>query len=263
MRPNYNEEKKPSIIWKGIKFIIGTLFPIFKIFSLNHNLTLCEKTLGKELKDKSGDYIPPYDWFSRQKRLNLLWGLGASLPMIIGVALSYVILSSNPIFIKGMNSAKNQIEAKKVMKGFGIPQAIEKMKIANKIDASVNQDIRISTYMILIGFFSSMVIGSILIYRHPLTQDTTKLRKALEQSGFIRSEENPMVFATEVGFLIDITGSVSREIADSDRIWTSLNVRVNRDVAENPEKRSLVFFKKAYELKKGNEYGFDKIPKGG
>lgn len=259
--PHAEEVKKNSIVWKMIKVFGRTLFPIFNIFYINHHLKLCEKTLHKELKNSKGEYNAPYDWFPKQKRKNILWGLGSLLPLLVAILLSYVILSSNPIFSRGIKAANAQISFSKALKGFGIKDAIKKLEIANQYDPTFYQDIRISLYLVFGGLFTSMIIGSILVYRHPLLIDTNRLKKELERSGFIRPEDNHVVFATEVGFLIDITGSVSREIADSDRIWTSLNVRVNRDVAENPEKRSLVFFKKAFELKNGDEYGFDKIPK--
>jgi hypothetical protein len=255
------DDKKPSPIWRAFKFLASIFFPIFKLLVINYNLTLCEKTLGKDLRDKNGEYVNPYGWFNKQKRLNILWGLGSLLPIIFGIIFSYVVLSSNPIFIKGINAAKREISISKVLKGFGVSDAKRKMEVANQYDPSVNQDIQISFYAVIFGLIISMIIGIMLVYYHPIEKDSLRLRRELERAGIIRPEDNHIVFATAVGFLIDITGSVSREIADSDRIWTSLNVRVNRDVAENPERRSLVFFKRAYELKTGSEYGFDKIPK--
>ena len=77
-----------------------------------------------------------------------------------------------------------------------------------------------------------------------------------------REEEgSKVVLATKIGYLVDITGNTPINIASNDNIWIPLNVRVNKDWAENPQKRSLIFFKIAFELKKGDQYGFTQIPK--
>lgn len=244
---NPAEEKKPSIFWKAFKTILTLLFPVFKILYLNHLLKLAENTLGKEVKE------PPYDWLRRQRMRNLLWGLGGSLPFLFSIFFSYQVLVSNEYVVRGYNAVEKEVKALKPK------EAYKKYNIAMQLP-SVKEDIAAAGYSILFGFFSSLMIGSILVYRHPLTKNTALLRAQLEKARIIREEDNHIVLATEVGFLIDITGSISREVADADRIWTSLNVRVNRDVAEHPEKRSLVFFKKAFELKSGGAYGFTKPP---
>lgn len=249
------KENKGSVFWKMFFHFLSILFPFFRMYVLNKQLELAEKTLGPEIKDKNGHYISPYDYFKRQQRRNTIISGLSIFPLLIGFALSYQILSTNQIFIKGINAAKKEIVK------FRVIEAKNKMIIANKIDPSVNVDMLLSFYCISIGFFISFFNGLIIVYFHPIITETNKFKKYLAQSGYIKLEENSTVLATEIGFLMDIAGNTPREIADSDRIWIPLNIRVNKDWAENPEKRSLVFFKRAYELKKGADYGFNKIPK--
>lgn len=249
------EEKKESIFLKFLMYFLSILFPFVKMLVLNKQLSLAEQTLGLETKDKNGNYISPYDYFYRQRNRNKILSLLSMLPLFVGFLISYQILTTNDIFLKGINSAKREVVK---MKFF---EAKKKMEIANKIDPSVNEDIQFSISVILIGLFVSFISGIVLVYFHPIITETKKLKKYLMQSGYIKIEDNSTVLATKIGFLIDIAGNTPREIADSDRIWIPLNIRVNKDWAEHPQKRSLVFFKRAYELKKGDSYGFNEIPK--
>lgn len=253
---NNQESEKSSFFLKSLLYFLSILFPFVKMISLNRKLSLAEQTLSHFIeKDKKGNYRPPYDWFPRQKKRNLIFGFLSVAPLVFSLIMSYSILSTNQIFIKGYNAAKK--EAVK----FRIFEAKKKFEIANKIDPSVYKDIKIASNLIIIGLSISLIIGFVIVYFHPILTETKVLKKYLLQSGYIKEEDNPEILATPVGFLIDIVGNTPREIADSDRIWIPLNIRVNKDWAENPNKRSLVFFKKAYELKKGDEYGFNKIPK--
>jgi len=257
-----NEEKKESILWKVFVEFLKTLFPIFKILSINSKLKLAEETLGesttKEKIKVNGRevkiYKTPYDFLNRQRKRNIASAVLASFPMIFGIVFSYMILSSNLYFMKGFGAFKRD------MGKFKVIEAVKKFDIANQIDSSVFKDMKLSVYMFLGGIGTSALLGFIVVWQNPIVQDTKKFKEGLIKSGFIKETDNPELLATPIGFLMDISGHVPREIADSDRIWIPLNIRINKDWSENPKKRSLVFFKKAYELKGGNDYGFDKIP---
>jgi hypothetical protein len=86
------------------------------------------------------------------------------------------------------------------------------------------------------------------------------LRNLLISNGVRRKEddENMVAFYTPMGVLVDITGSMPTDIVHNDRIWSSLNIKINkRDWLNDPSKRSLVFFKTDYELK--NAYMYEDI----
>lgn len=249
-----NEEKKDSVLFNILKYVLATLFPFVRMMRLNSQLITAEKTIGSEAKDRAGNYISPYGWFKRQRTRNLIFGFAGTIPFLFSMILSYNILTTNEIFMKGLNASKRELVK------FRPLEAKKKFEIANQYDPSVGKDMKIAFYTILFGITASFSIGIIIVYFHPVIVETAKLKKYLTQAGYIKAEENPEVLATPIGFLIDIAGNTPREIADSDRIWIPLNIRVNKDWAENPTKRSLVFFKRAYELKRGEEYGFTKIP---
>ena len=248
------EEKKPSAIWIGFKTFLSITFPIFKMLSLNRLLKVCERTLGN-IKDKKGKYIDPYGFLPKQRRKNLIMSLVSVTPLLIGVFIGYLAMSTNPILVKGYEAAKREA------KQFHLIEAKKKVSIAIQIDPTVKTDFYFGVMAALIGLLTSNVMGYIIVYRHPILKETEKLKNHLAKSGYIKLEENPTVLATPIGVLIDITGNTPREIADSDRVWIPLNVKVNKDWAENPDRRSLVFFKFSYELKPGAAYGFTQIPK--
>lgn len=245
-----NNPPKPSLLWKITKYLLSTLFPFFKMLWLNKQLKLAERTLIHELYDKEKNYARPYDWFPRQRKKNLILSFVSVLPILFSLLISYKTLSTNPDLMKVYNSTK--------VKFYKKPKIVYDLK---QVDKTINEDINLSVNMILISLGFSFISGMIIVYLHPVITETKKLRNQLIQAGLIKKEEQSVVLATPVGFLIDITGNIPAEIAKNDRIWIPLNVLVNKDWAENPEKRSLVFFKKTYELKKGADYGFTQIPK--
>lgn len=257
------EEKKESIVLKFFLKALETLFPIVHMIQLNSKLTLAEETLGKsttheKIKNKNGKeqlvYRSPYGYFARQRKLNLLASLVSLFPLIFGIVFSYFVLSSNLYFMKGLNAFKRD------MSKFKVSEAIKKFDIANQIDPSVYKDMKLALYTTLGGLVLSSLSGAVLIYMHPIISDTNKFKEGLEKAGFIKKDEGQDLLATRIGFLMDISGHVPREIADSDRIWIPLNIRINKDWSEHPKKRSLVFFKQSFELKGGNDYGFNQVP---
>lgn len=262
MSLNNKEEKKESVVLKITKYFLSTLFPFVRMMVLNRKLTLAEKTVGAEAKDSKGAYVPPYDWFKRQKMRNIIFGFAGTLPLILSLFISYKILTTNDILVRLTSSIKKDVMS------FHLGDARRKyvivgdyLKKHTDTQKEIQSDIHVAIYSLFFGLVASFGMGITLVYFHPIIVETNKLKKYLAQAGYIKLDENPEVLATPIGFLIDITGNTPKEIADSDRIWIPLNIRVNKDWAENPTKRSLVFFKKAYELKSGGEYGFTQIPK--
>lgn len=255
------EEKKPSLFLKVTKYILSILFPFVKMMVLNRKLSLAEKTLGSEVFDRDGRYVPPYDWFKRQKLRNLILGIAGTVPLILSMLISYQVVSSNDILVKMTSSIRKDVFSLRLGDARKKYNLVTEYVTKNPTKgAEIRSDMSIAGYSLLFGLIASFGMGIILVYFHPILVETNKLKKYLVQAGYIKLEDHSEVLATPIGFLIDITGNTPKEIADSDRIWIPLNIRVNKDWSENPHKRSLVFFKRAYELKKGEAYGFTKVP---
>jgi hypothetical protein len=223
------QEKKPSFIWKLIKNVIIFLFPGLYFLKINSLM-------------KSADRINPHPWFKKQRQRNLIESLVSSSPFLISVVIfSRMIYVNNEFW-------RNLMLSKAAFLSIDIGKAINKLVIAFSNDYSQGM-FQLGGTILFIGAFLSFILGAILIYKHPIIQETNKLKKMLERNGVFEKDDKRIALATPLGFLIDITGSTGREMKENERIWMPLNQKVT-DWVEDPHQRSLCFFKKAFPLKK-------------
>jgi hypothetical protein len=209
--------------------MLKIMFPIFSLMKLNSQLKKAQK-------------IYKHSWFSRQRAKNLFIGLLATLPFLLVLSLASFLLYKDPLFFKSLGQAKDallNLEVTGIYKKF-------MFAFSNKETAH-----RLATlYPILMsGFFTTLILGFVVRVKHPLIEKTKQLYKDLQRSGVIEKEEkNRLVLYTPLGCLVDVKGSTPKAVKEDTRIWTGLNIKV-KDFAEDPDKISLVFFKKTYELK--------------
>ena len=244
------EEKKPGIIsrtFRAFWFLILFLVPSIKILSFNKMLKRCKNIT----EDK---------WFTKQLLLNYILALVLFIPIIVGVYKVDRIYDNAKFF---------HSKTEKIAKDagfFGTIDAYKNIILLNKKDTRKEKiekkRIQIRFLAIFIVVITTLILqvsmSTIIIFFHPIILDSNKLKKLLMSNGIIRKEDEKesIVFATPVGFLITITGNSAKEIAYMDRIWAGLNIRI-KDWIEDSDERSVVFFRKSFELQ--DVYIYDKL----
>ena len=244
------EDKKPGIIsriFKAIWYLILFLVPSIKILSFNGLL----RRAGKITEDK---------WFSKQLLLNYMLALILFVPIVVGA------YKTNKIY---NNSKEFHAKVEKVSKDKSFFEKVDAYRSIIVLNKKDTRSDKIEKKRIQIRFLAIFIVlsttillqvfmSTIIIFFHPILLDSAKLKKLLISNGIIRKEDEKeaIVFATPVGFLITITGNSAKEIAYMDRIWAGLNIRI-KDWIEDPEERSVVFFRKAFELQ--DVYIYDKL----
>lgn len=223
--PTQEQAKRPSAIWSMLKWTLLYLFPVFKILSVN-------RLLGRI------NSFSPDPWYRRQQIHNLLAAVVASAPFLGSIAITYFDDATTS------RIAGNVLRTKRHVQRLDFKQAYASME---KIyyDRATGEMVKI----LFIGFVSSFSLGFIVVRYHPLFVETRKLEANLRKLGVIdREDKHPLILATPLGMLVDITGRSPKEIAQSDAIWLPLNIRI-KDHTPDPQKNSVVFFKRAFELK--------------
>lgn len=215
------------------KLILSFVFPWAELIKMN--------TL---LKKVSSFY--KNDFFINQKRKNLFVA-------ILTVSITYLPLLLGFLALKG-NRAFDLRTAKimELLSSFEISSAVKILSIT----------ITDPIFLLIIKFtFSVFLIGlllsNLLIYGvNSIVSDTSKFRKILKKEGILSDDSGEVLF-TPVGAFLDISGSSAKEIQNNDRIWLAMNIEI-KDYAQNPEKRSELFFKSAFNLKSRYDYVFKK-----
>lgn len=231
--------KKKSLVIRFIKSITLILFPGIRLLKINTQLKRINKMYN-------------HSWFLRQRIRNTIVSIVVSSPFILAMLLSLRIAQKAENFWKNLDLFWLNLKA------FEISKALGQFKQTFFKDEDFLERFNLILSIGGTGIILTVVLGSIVLYLHPLINDTKKLYILLQKNGIIDKEDNSrLVLSTPLGFLIDITGFNPREIKDSDRIWTSMNLRIN-DWAQDENQMSIVFFKKAYQLKPKYIYSFKK-----
>lgn len=230
------QEEKPSLVWAILKNIFLALFPGIRLLKINSGL-----------KRVSSFY--KHEWFGKQRRRNLLVSLCVSLPFILTLLFSSLVILKADMFWHNISIAQSSLLKMEIpktfefaIKAFTHSQTIERMGVVFKVSG--------------FGLIISFLLGTFVMISHPLIRDSKTLYKMLQKNGVIDKDDNHrLVIATPLGFLIDITGNTAKEVKENERIWMALNLRVT-DWSEDPNQRAICFFKKAYELKPSYNYKF-------
>ncbi len=227
-----DQPKKPSLLLRFTLALLNILFPFVAMWRLNGQLKKAQK-------------IYSHSWFSRQRHRNTFIGLLATAPFILVVSLAGFLLYKDPIFLAKLS------EAQSLFLDIKIGKAIDSFMYAFQNEKTAAR-ISVLNPILLTGLITTLILGVFVRYKHPLIEKTKQLYKDLQRSGVIEKEEkNRLVLYTPLGCLVDVKGSTPKAVKEDTRIWTGLNIKI-KDFSEDPDKISLVFFKKTYELK--NKY---------
>jgi len=248
------------VIFKFVFKILGILFPFLQIVK-------CNKLLQRAARAQGGDH--PY--FFRQRILNWIFVFITVTPLFFGTLFSYHTITSNKLITKISKQIKtkafpssiyyaNPISYVSAYRSFNAK--IDKLyteakykKYVEKYEPRENLDLAFN--LIMFGLLTNLILGSIIVYRHPIIVNTKKLTKYLYKYNLIdRENKDPLVLATPLGYLIDITGTEPKIVAENKSVWMALNVRID-SFEEDPDQRSIVFFNKAYQLKETYIYKYD------
>lgn len=230
------EQQKPNILFILIKKIFILLLPAITLIKLNLLLSRCQK-------------ITKNEYFELQKKRNYIISGIISIPFLLGLLLSMIIIYKNDMMMN------NLIQFKMLISKGIIIEAFKKFYNAFFHIESLGYSIA-AIKVLSIGSVISMIMGFIVIKNMEIISQTKLLENLLKRNGIIEKDENRIVLATPVGFLIDITGSSAKELMYNERIWMALNIKI-KDYIEDPNKRSVVFYQKAYELQNKYIYAFN------
>jgi hypothetical protein len=227
-----NQKKKNGfvIFFKILKMGLKLLFPSYVLLQINRNL-------AKSHRFYENDYFP------KQIKRNLVVTLLLSLLFLGPIGLGLMAVKGNKEFQGRLSTARKVFTYKEV----------------SKSSQYISLALKESKFVFELKFFGSfalfgLLLGNFIILNHSMIKDSKKLIKFLKNEGIINKENsNPTVLFTQIGVLIDISGSAPKEIASNERIWLGMNIQI-KDWAEDPDKRSLVFFKTAFKLKPKYNY---------
>lgn len=228
------KEKNKSALSVLFLYLLKILFPWSELLKMNSIL----KRVNSFFKN---------DFFLAQKKKNNLIILVTLLLTIIPGLIGYLAIVGNKTFsyriskvIELYNAHNYALAAKAAQWAFTEKLFLIELKIT------------------AISIFGGILISNILIYLgHRIVFETKKFKKILEKEGVIKENEASLVLFTPIGAFIDITGSSPKEIQTNDRIWLAMNIEI-KDYAQNPDKRSELFFKSAFNLKSRYDYVFPK-----
>ena len=234
-----DKKKKKSIFSRIIslfRYFFIFLFPSLKLLTLN-------KFLSK------GYNIEKDKWFVKQKQRNIILSITLILPLLLTMYKTYTIID-NDINLKTRIS---KIEDKSLIEKVKLVPTLVKIE---KSDSLAIKEVKFETQarllasfiILFLGLSTQLILVILIMKYHPLITETNKLKDLLFDN--VLKKENmdkTIVFATPIGFLIDITGFTPEDIVRQKSIWDALNLTV-KDYIKDSEKKSLVFFRKEFEL---------------
>lgn len=234
-----------SKIFKSIKYLFVFLLPSLKLLSLNKYLNRGYKIE----KDK---------WFLKQKQRNIILSIVLIIPLFLTFYKTYKIIDNDVNFKLRINKLNDKGFMDKI-------NSIGELVSINKNDPLALKETKFETQarflasgiVLFTGISLQFFLILLIMKYHPLIVETNKLKKQL--SGTIIKSENidkALVFATPIGFLIDITGHSPDEVVRHRSIWDALNLTV-KDFTKDPDQKSIVFFRKGFELQ--DKYMYEKI----
>jgi hypothetical protein len=228
------EEKPLSELISVISVIFGIIFPWVELIKMNMTLSRISKFYKS-------------NFFKAQKRKNLLF-------VLVSTAITYLPGFLCLLALKG-NRAFN-LRAEKVIELVSNFEISSALKIVELI-LSDKTFIFITKYTITSSLFGIIFSNLIIKFFHEIIVSTKKFKQILKKEGIIDENSSSSILFTPIGAFLDITGSSAKEIQNNERIWLAMNIEV-KDYAQNPDKRSELFFKSAFNLKSRYDYVFKK-----
>jgi hypothetical protein len=234
MKQAYDKEDKKSSLSLILSFLVKFLFPWSELLKMNALL----KKVNGFFKNK---------FFLDQRKKNNSVIVLTLLATIIPGLLGYLAIMGNKAFFYRIDKVLELYNNKR----YSMIVPALKWAFSEKLFVL---EFKITAISILGG----IIISNFLIYvGNRIIFETKKFKKILIKEGIIKEEDKTSVLFTPIGAFIDVSGSSPKEIQSNDRIWMAMNIEV-KDFAQNPDKRSELFFKSAFNLKSRYDYVFPK-----
>jgi hypothetical protein len=225
-----NSKNGIVIIFKIIKVGLKILFPSYVLLNMNRHL-MRVNAFYKE------------DYFSSQIKKNWMVFIVLTSLFLGPIGLGFMAIKGNHDFQNRLDAAKKTLTFSNTSKG------VDNLMLAFR-ERKFSIEFKFFGSLALFGLF----VGNFCILNHSMIKNSKLLIKFFKNEGIVNKDNlKPIVLFTPIGVLVDISGSSPKEIALNDRIWLGMNIKI-KDWAEDPEKRSLVFFKTAFSLKSRYDY---------
>ena len=229
------EEPESKNKLNGVLFLIRILFPWIELIRMNLLLSRINRFYNNS-------------FFKMQKKKNMIISLITFFITYFPFLLGTLALKGNRAFNIRLSKAID------LLSNFEVSSAVKIFSLTFS-DPVASTIIKTTFFIILPG----LICSNLLIFGlNSIISDTNKFKKILKNEGIIRDEKDSgAVLFTPIGAFLDIAGSSAKEIQNNERIWLAMNIEV-KDYAQNPEKRSELFFKSAFNLKSRYDYVFKK-----
>jgi hypothetical protein len=180
-----------------------------------------------------------------QIKKNLILTLFVTFLVLAPISLGFLAIRGNDVFERRLDLLVSALHHHQFKDSY-------RYLLSAFSEKKFDLEIKLTLYLTLSG----LLVSNYLVYSYDLIYETKRLIVLLKNEGIVdRDSKNPFVLFTPVGVLMDVSGSAPKEIVANERIWIAMNVKLKNDWAEDPERRSLVFFKTAFDLK--NVYKYD------
>jgi len=218
-------------VFSGLHFILQLIFPSLILLKVNSLVAKASFT-----KDP---------WFKAQSARGFKTALLLLVPSFVALFYAKTIIiadqgSYNRIFERASVDYKHK-QFKKALKD--VTQGFDELPLKS-IGLKV--------------FLALLVPSTISVYlrsTNTILRGTKTLRKILSQNNFGQNGEIGVAVYYPVGVLIDITGHSPKDVLTHKYLWTALNIQIDeQDWHEDPQKRSVVFFKKNFVLAQEYRY---------
>lgn len=224
-------EKKQSLYGPAFKLLLSILFPSFIIWRTQN---LVSKAAWVD-----------HPWFEAQKKKSLKLFFLLLIPSII--AFAGIGISAKNTFSGTFSKLERTRE---YFKKNQFKKAKDQFSLGVSLEELETFVINSSLFLIPCVFsFSLIHISSSLV------RNQRRLIKVLAEHRFWGDQKPRLAVYTPIGILLDVTGHAPKDLVFNKSIWYSLNMVIDeKDFLDQPDQRSIVFFKHAFLLKDVYKY---------
>lgn len=224
-------ENKPNFYISAIKLFFIILFPSFLIFRIQRQVSKAAWV---------GD-----PWFKKQSQKSIKLFFLLLIPSLISLAgIAFSAKMSFPGTLAKLERAHELYKKSQYKK------AKDQLSFGAELENAKNFFLY-SGLSLLPSFFAFALIQT----SSSLLRNQRLLQKVLKDQRFWGEQKPRLAVFTPVGVLIDVTGHAPKDLAYQDAIWNSLNMTIDKnDFLDQPDQRSLVFFRPVFTLKDKYEF---------
>lgn len=206
--------------------IVSFYFICFKLllttwFAFRAKLILQSRMKPEHFKKKEGEYYSAWKWTNQYILRTLIISV-----VLFGISVAPFYFAHKAFVSSGKTTKARFLAIKNVYK---------------------NRATNPYRHILNIFIFSSAT-NIIVFFAHPVLSRTRKLKS-------IRKTDGKMQVWLPIGVMMDVTGENPQDISQDKRIWTAMNMQMNKDsYVEDSSNRAIVLFVSPFELKDAYVY---------